>query len=82
MLNELRRCFTEGRAMSYPVAFEESVTALGRGIDAFASEGGARGLGEDGVFHLYGLRFALSRLATDMRTLADELAITPGKAGD
>lgn len=63
--------------MPYPVAFEESVAALGRGMDAFAKEGGARGLGEDSVFHLYALRFALTRLAADMRSLADELALTP-----
>lgn len=64
--------------MPYPLAFEESVAALGNGIDAFVREGGARGLGEDGVFHLYALRFALTRLAADMRLLASELAITPG----
>lgn len=63
--------------MSYPEAFEESVVALGRGIDKFMSDGGARGLGEDGVYHLYALRFALSRLATDMRALVDELDVTP-----
>lgn len=81
MLNELRQSFTEGLAMSYPIAFEESVAALGRGIDAFAKEGGVRGLGEEGVFHLYALRFALSRLAADMRSLVDELAITPERVG-
>lgn len=82
MLNDLRNGFTEGRALSPPIAFEQSVAALGRGIDAFAMDGGARGLGEEGVFHLYALRFALSRLAADMRALANELAITPETAGN
>lgn len=75
MLDALRRCFEEGRVPTYPHAYEASVTRLGRGIDALAVSGGVSGLTEAGVFHLYALRFAFARLASDMRELIDELSI-------
>ena len=77
MLDGLRQCFEEGQAPTYPLAYEDSVTRLGRGIDALAMSGGARGITEAGVFHLYALRFVFARLARDMRELVDELSIRP-----
>lgn len=75
MLDALRRCFEEGRAPTYPHAYEDSVMRLGRGIDALAVSGGVSGMTEAGVFHLYALRFAFAQLARDMRELVDELSI-------
>ena len=77
MLTQLNLAFVGVKMQSYLAGFEQSVRQFDMGVDEFMRSSNARLITERGVFQLYALRFAFSRLGKSVRELVDELGIRP-----
>ena len=77
MLMQLNLALADVKMQSYLVEFEQSVRQFDTGMDEFMRSSNARHITERGVFHLYSLRYAFSRLGKSVRELVDELGTRP-----
>lgn len=77
MLKQLNLAFADVKMQRCLVEFEQSVRQFDAGVDEFMRSSNAGNITERGVFHLYALRYAFSRLGKTVREIVDELGIGP-----